>query len=301
MAGNYYENQLRINDEYLDSVLNEFFLDGVRIFFVNHNIKKERIYRSPGKYPSIQMLFVLEGTNVAMSHCTGETYRLKGNQHNLVYLPHTDMDFKIEGNKARILGIQFNETFFRNLVAEDSRILSVFWEKVLKKQETFNTYGRILTITPRIKMILSEIMNTDRKGYIKKLFLESSMLELFMCQVEQAEFYSNNPNKISKSDRDKLYTVKEFLESNILAEFTLREISLKVGLNEFKLKKGFKELFGKTVFGYFNELRMGYAKDLILLDKKNVSEVADILRYSEPHHFTKAFKKKFGILPGSLK
>jgi AraC-like DNA-binding protein len=298
---NIVENRINVNDEYLDSKLNEIFFDGVRIFFVNHKIRKDRTYQSNGKYPNIQMQFALEGTNTARSKVTGEFYRLKNNQHNLIYFPHINVDYKIEGTHARFLGVQFYENYFYHFVDENSRILSNFWTRIEKKEEAFLVRERNFTVTPKIKMILSEIMNTNREGHLKKLFLESKIIELFMLQFEQAEFYGKNLLKINKYDRDKLYFVKELLEQNILSEFTLREISYKSGLNEFKLKKGFKELFGKTVFNYFNDLRMNYAKDLIINDKKKVFEVSYLLGYSEPHHFTHAFKKKFGILPGTLK
>jgi AraC-like DNA-binding protein len=74
-----------------------------------------------------------------------------------------------------------------------------------------------------------------------------------------------------------------------------------IGLNDFKLKKGFKELFGTTVFSYLNELKMDYAKRLILDEKKTIYEVAMTLGYSEPHHFYAAFKRRFGYSPGELK
>ncbi len=298
---NIIENKLVINDEYLDSILNEIFFNGVRIFFVNHKIKKDRVYHSTGEYPDIQMQFSLEGTNTAKSYETGNFFRLTNNHHNLIYIPHTNVDYKIEGNKAQFLGVQFPKSFFFKYVDENSRTLSSFRDKIEKKEETFLSSGRNFLITPQIKMIISGIINSNRKGYLKKLFLESKIIELLMLQLEQAEINSDNIFSIKKGDKEKLYFVKELLEQNILSEFTLNEMSFKVGLNEFKLKKGFKKLFGKTVFNYFNDLRMEYAKDLIINENKNIAEVADILGYSESHHFTHAFKKKFGILPGSLK
>jgi|GEM_PF-3287249 len=52
---------------------------------------------------------------------------------------------------------------------------------------------------------------------------------------------------------------------------------------------------------YFNDLRMEYARKLLLDDGKMVYEVTDILGYSESHHFSYAFKKEFGTTPGKLK
>lgn len=74
-----------------------------------------------------------------------------------------------------------------------------------------------------------------------------------------------------------------------------------VGINQTKLKSGFKQLFGTTVFGYLTDIRMEKARLLILSEKKNVGEVADLVGYQHPHHFAAAFKRKFGYSPGKLK
>ncbi len=104
-----------------------------------------------------------------------------------------------------------------------------------------------------------------------------------------------------REDIDRLNEAKLFIEKNMLAEFSLPELSHMVGINEFELKKGFKELFGTTAINYLNELKMGYVKRLLLDEKKNVFEVAMELGYSEPHHFSAAFKRRFGYTPKEIK
>jgi len=295
------ENKLIIKNEYLDSVLNEIFLGDLRIYYVNHNVKKYRIYHPSGNYPSILMNFTLNGTNAGRSNITGESYRIEASRHNLVYFPHTNMDFTIESSTAQFFGIQFSENFFYGFVDNSSIILCEFWEKVEKKEEAFLVKNKCFYTTPNMKSAISDIMNSNKKGYLKKLYLESKIIEILMLLLEQAESYSKVYISVSKSDKEKLHAVKELIEQNLLQQFSLREFSFSVGLNEFKLKMGFRELFGRTVFGYINELRMDYAKKLILNENRSIAEVADSLGYSEPHHFSYAFKRKFGFSPGVLK
>ena len=103
---------------------------------------------------------------------------------------------------------------------------------------------------------------------MKKLYLESKIIELFMLQIEQAGNYSNCLVDLNKNDIDKVYVVKDMLEKNMLSDLTLRDISYINGLNEFKLKKGFRRLAGRSVFNYLNDLRMDYAKRLTCDEKK---------------------------------
>jgi len=71
--------------------------------------------------------------------------------------------------------------------------------------------------------------------------------------------------------------------------------------NEFTLKKGFKEVFGTTVFGFWNELKMQESKNLLLEHKLTVAEVSEKIGYKNPQHFSTAFKQYFGISPSRLK
>ncbi|WP_256441273.1 helix-turn-helix transcriptional regulator [Chitinophaga sp. HK235] len=71
--------------------------------------------------------------------------------------------------------------------------------------------------------------------------------------------------------------------------------------NDFKLKKGFKEMFGNTVFGYMNQVRMEKAKLLLLEGKNSIADISFTVGYKNPQHFTAAFKKHFGYLPSELK
>ncbi|ANH81817.1 hypothetical protein A8C56_13250 [Niabella ginsenosidivorans] len=56
-------------------------------------------------------------------------------------------------------------------------------------------------------------------------------------------------------------------------------------------------MFGTTVFGMVAEVKMEQARQLLLSGEKNISEVSDLTRYSHQAHFTRTFKKKFGVPP----
>ncbi len=73
------------------------------------------------------------------------------------------------------------------------------------------------------------------------------------------------------------------------------------GLNEFKLKSGFRKMFGRPVFSYLKEHRLEKAGELIRGGGKSVTEVAYETGYSTLQHFSNEFRKKFGVNPGSLK
>ena len=96
------------------------------------------------------------------------------------------------------------------------------------------------------------------------------------------------------------YHVKEVLMKNMQSPPTLSQLATMAGINDYKLKKGFKEMFGNSVFGYLSDLRLHSARHELQQKKKTVSEIAFELGYSSIQHFSAAFKKKFDISPGRV-
>ena len=78
---------------------------------------------------------------------------------------------------------------------------------------------------------------------------------------------------------------------------SIKELSKKIGVNEFVLKKEFKRVFDKTIFEYATEIRMNKAKELLTQSKKPIYEISEIIGYKNPTHFTAAFKKIEGTTP----
>ena len=81
---------------------------------------------------------------------------------------------------------------------------------------------------------------------------------------------------------------------------TIKELSRKVAINECYLKKGFKEVFGMTIFEFFQQQRMEHAKYLLHEKGLSVTEASVALGYSSIAHFSTAFKKQTGLKPCEL-
>ena len=102
------------------------------------------------------------------------------------------------------------------------------------------------------------------------------------------------------ADRDKITKAREVLIQHIGEPLTIKELSRKVAINECYLKKGFKEMFGTTIFDFYQSQRMEHAKYLLYDKGLSVTEVSALLGYSSISHFSTAFKKHTGIKPCEL-
>jgi AraC-like DNA-binding protein len=110
----------------------------------------------------------------------------------------------------------------------------------------------------------------------------------------QCKFLAN------EADREKIVRAREVLLQHIGEPLTIKELSRKVAINECYLKKGFKEMFGTTIFDFYQSQRMEHARYLLYEKGLSVTEVSIMLGYSSISHFSTAFKKHTGLKPCEL-
>src|SRR5664279_5715589 len=104
----------------------------------------------------------------------------------------------------------------------------------------------------------------------------------------------------NEADREKIALAREILLEHIIEPLTIKELSRKAAINECYLKKGFKEIYGTTIFDFFQSQRMEHAKYLLYEKGLSVTDVSSLLGYSSISHFSTAFKKHTGLKPCEL-
>ncbi|MBL1210577.1 AraC family transcriptional regulator [Geminocystis sp. GBBB08] len=154
---------------------------------------------------------------------------------------------------------------------------------------------------PEILKALSQIYQCPYHGLTKQLYLESKALELFALQFNCCDSSTFTPQKLSlkKDDLERVEYAKDILIKSSLNPPSLTELARKVGLNDRKLKQGFKQLFSTTVFGYLYNYRMEQAQELLRDSNLSVAQVALKVGYSNPEAFSTAFRRKFAQSPKS--
>ncbi len=137
---------------------------------------------------------------------------------------------------------------------------------------------------------------------ILEAYYKVKFKEIWLLAISSLIFQDKKDKQVLPEDAvDQMNKVKHILSTRYSEPLTLKEIAHEVGTNEFSLKKNFKILFGRTVFQYWTDLKMGMARRWILDSQLNISEVAEKLGYMHATHFSAAFKKHFGYLPNTLK
>lgn len=279
-----------------------WWFDGIVISYSDWQFKEDFEIEWKGDLNVVTLFFNLRGKIVTDVHVYGKDFELGNYQHNLFYSSNSKGKIKNHDLRLTNFMIQFTVEAFMKLTDEANDVLKQFAENV-SKGESGTLSATNLYLDAKMLHVIENILNCRYSDGLKKMYLHSKCLELL---VMQAEAY-NNSLKVSSSyikndyDKECILYAREYLLEHIELPPSLSELSKIAGINEFKLKKGFKEMFGNTVFGYLSDSRLEIAKTDLLERKKTVVEIATELGYSSPQHFSNAFKKKFGISPSRFK
>lgn len=279
----------------------EIFFNGMHIGYGNFSLANATSVRFLSDFETIEMHFALAGHTLTKESFSSQIYEFSGGQHNIVYASafNGTSDWSYGGVKT--FEINLLPEFFTKRLPEGLAMFKNF-KQAIDQKCTARLSTRNYPITAQMLLIIHDILNCDRAGEFKKMFLESKVMELLLLQLEQmAHFDKHQTSKLLPRDIEKMYEVRELLLKKMDHYHSLHSLATALGTNEFTLKKGFKEVFGKTVFQYLNELKMNHAKEKLIKDDVSVAEVSAIVGYKNPQHFSTAFKKRYGVTPIALK
>ncbi len=154
-------------------------------------------------------------------------------------------------------------------------------------------------IPASMAVVLSQMLNFNLHPSVEKIYLKAKVYELlglFFNKTEATDV-EQCPFLVDEDNVRKVKMAKEIALQHLANPPSLQELADEVGLSLKKLKEGFKEIYGETVYAYILSQKMEYARKLLEKGNKNVNEIGLTLGYSTASHFISAFKKRFGTTP----
>lgn len=103
--------------------------------------------------------------------------------------------------------------------------------------------------------------------------------------------------KIRSADLAKFELVKKLILENIATHNPISRLSAQSGLNEYKLKVGFKLLYGTTLYGFLQDQRMKQAIHLLSVTEDSIQEIAAKCGYGYSTNFIAVFRKRYKLKP----
>jgi AraC-like DNA-binding protein len=176
-------------------------------------------------------------------------------------------------------------------------------EKILSFKHT-SSFTRTVPLCQRTRNVLAGLLNHNYSDSLENIFVNAQTQTLLLysldCMDDKKLDVINCKFLSNEADREKVTKAREVLLQHIGQPITIKQLSRRVAMNECYLKKGFKEMFGTTIFDFYQSQRMEHAKYLLYEKGLSVTEVSALLGYSSISHFSTAFKKHTGLKPCEL-
>ncbi|MCR9182338.1 MAG: AraC family transcriptional regulator [Flavobacteriaceae bacterium] len=271
------------------------FEDGFTVMYLqNETAEKQQIEKRVDS-SFIQFHFCVKGQATFIFNEGRYSLPLLDEKSLLLYNPQRELPINITvAPKSWVVSVLVSIKKFHTLFSEDASYVDFLMDENSDKK-----YYQDGSISPSMAVVLSQILNFNLNPSVKHIYLKGKLYELIALyfnrpdevDVEQCPFLADEDNlrKIRKA--------KEIIIKNMAEPPGLQELSNEIGLSLKKLKEGFKEVYGDTVFGFLLDYKMEYARKLLETGTHNVNEVGLKVGYSTSSHFIAAFKKKFGTTP----
>ena len=213
----------------------------------------------------------------------------------LLYNPQKELPLHLEIEPhSWIISVLISIKKFHTLFSNEAEHIPFLSEENLDKKY----YGEE-DISPSMAIVLNQIFHYNQNSSIKNLYLKGKGYELLSLYFNRNEDPNAEhcPFLIDEENVSKIKRAKEIVIARMSEPPGLQELADEVGLNLKKLKVGFKQIYGDSVYSYLFDYKMEFARRLLDSGSHNVNEVGLKIGYSTSSHFIAAFKKKYGTTP----
>lgn len=269
--------------------------DGFYILKIQNDTEEINVIEREIDSSFIQFHFCLKGGsrfNFNHGH-----YTLEVSEENSLLLYNTQKDLPLNLNispNTWLLSVIMTIRKFHSLFSNEANYIPFLSEDNKEKK-----YYSQEVVSPAIAVVLSQLMNYNLHPSIKELYVRGKVYELISlyfnktkdADLEQCPFLADEDNV------RRIKMAKEIMISRMVEPPTLNELSKEIGLSLKKLKEGFKQIYGDSVYGFLFDYKMEYARKMLETGSHNVNEVGLRVGYSTASHFIASFKKKYGTTP----
>ena len=251
--------------------------------------------KHPVSQEFIQFHFCLKGQTNFTFNEGSYTFQVREDHSMLLYNPQKALPIEVElAPDTWMVSVLISITKFHSLFSSDANHISF-----LSPENKTKKFYDNLPFTSSIAVVLSQILQAKVHDSMKSLYFKGKAYELLCLYFNKSEDPSVEqcPFLVDEENVQKIRKAKKIVIERMTDPPSLEQLAIEVKLSLKKLKEGFKQLYGDTVFAYLLDHKMDEARRMLDSQKHNVNEVGLKLGYSTSSHFIAAFKKKYGTTP----
>ena len=277
------------------SIHDTSFEDGFSVLRIKNDTQKIFTRKYPVNKEFIQFHFCPKGQMNFSFNDGNYNFPVSEDHSMLLFNPQKKLPIEVElAPQTWLVSILISVTKFHSLFSSDADHISF-----LSPENSTKKYYDNKPFTSSIAVVLSQILQAKVHDSMKELYFKGKVYELLSLYFNKSEDPSLEqcPFLVNEEDIQKIRRAKDIILERMTDPPSLENLALEIELSLKKLKEGFKQLFGDTVYSYLLYHKMEEARRMLDSQKFNVNEVSLKLGYSTASHFIAAFKKKYGTTP----
>jgi AraC-like DNA-binding protein len=243
----------------------------------------------------IQMHFCVRGNSKFLFNNGSYSFDVLDGRSILLYNPQRELPIHLDIQpKTTLVSLLISIDKFHSLFSKESNYIPF-----LSDENSNKKYYDDTEIKPTVTVVLQQIINSNINSSVKELYVKGKVYELLSLHFQKEENVAGEycPFLVDEQNVLKIRNAKEIIINKMADPPSLQELANEIGLNIKKLKEGFKQIYGDTVYSFLFDYKMEHARKLLESNQYNVNEVGIQVGYSTASHFIAAFKKKFGTTP----
>ncbi len=243
----------------------------------------------------IQLFFCIKGSGTLIFNNGNYTLDILENKSFVLFNPNQNLPINIEiASNSRVITILISIKKFHSFFSNFSKYITFLSDENKNKK-----YYSAKDLTPSELIVLNQIFKYNLHASLEKLYTKGKIYELLSLYFNFSEGSDTDkcPFLEDEENVEKIKKAKEIIIDRMAEPPSLNELANEIGLSLKKLKDGFKQIYGETVFNFLLDYKLDYSRKLLLTKKYNVAEISNLIGYSTSSHYIAAFKKKFGTTP----
>ncbi|MCB7481824.1 AraC family transcriptional regulator [Christiangramia sediminis] len=243
----------------------------------------------------IQFHFNVKGNSKFLFNNGNYELPLQEENSLLLYNPQQDLPLNVSmESESWLISLVISIKKFHALFSQEADYITF-----LSADNKDKKYYKDAPVSPSMAIVLNQLMNFSLTPSIKNLYFKAKAFELLSLYFNKAENpdLEQCPFLSDEENIKKIRRAKDIVIASMAEPPSLQELSDEIGLSLKKLKEGFKQIYGDSVYSFLFDYKMEYARKLLETGEYNVNEVGLKVGYSTASHFIAGFKKKFGTTP----
>ena len=269
--------------------------DDFSVLRIRNDLDLPKTVQYPVDQEFIQFHFCSKGQMNFSFNQGNYNFPLSDGNSMLLFNPQKTLPIDLEmAPQTWLVSILISVTRFHSLFSSEADHISF-----LSPENSSKKYYDTLPFTSSIAVVLSQVLQAKVHDSMKELYFKGKVYELLSLYFNKSEDPSLEqcPFLVDEENVQKIRRAKDIILERMTDPPSLENLSVEIGLSLKKLKEGFKQLYGDTVYSYLLDHKMEEARRMLDSQKFNVNEVGLKLGYSTASHFIAAFKKKYGTTP----